>query len=618
MIEYKYSKDDLVGILKHHVTTGERWEFYKETVAVAEYWHKIISGKKHDDILLSLRQGEQKELKQQRVRLYNSRTKSVANKIINQIKEVYRSDNIFNELYFTEKKDDNVDKVKKITESLKNFSGNKTVRNWLRDRFLRLNVIDPNSFFVVNFTGTKGPETYYPIEVRSKDVLGRQYLNGVLQYLAFVERVYEKINKDGKVKTVVSFKYWIFGPNDAILLHKVPNGATPIGIPIDISQGEDAISLTEEPTSYSWYYSDYKINAMQVPAVCVGYIPDPETDDKTFESILSPAKELFNELIWRKSAYDIHLTLHGIAQKFAFVPTCDFEDKSLGLKCNDGRLTNGGTCVQCNGTGQMPFHTSEQDIITLSLPRDQKEIWDLSKMIYYQVIPENIIQLTKDALMEAEKAIPLAIFNRSIVDKGDLVKAETATKVRDDYNSTNNVLYDFGLADADVYRFLVKQIAIYGNNFRDDLVVEYGYPTDFNLETLSDLFVQSKEASGAGSPPIVKSKINGKIISKLLIDDKTAIQNYETREYWRPFTDGAQLSMVPELDRSRILYIYYDQIFRELEATTMTNDQGEEIPFALLPRDKQKNFIDEKVSVYLDQYKKAKEAAPKITVPRTS
>lgn len=616
MHEFIYSKDDLVGILRNLITTGEKWEGHKRTVEVADFWNKIISGKDHGSIVLSMKPDERGELKKQRVRLYNSRTKSVANKIINQIKEVYRSDNIFNEIYFTEKKDDNTEKVKKIQESLLGFSGNKSVRQWLRDRYLRLNIVDPNSYVVVNFTQGKDKTSCYPIEVRSKAVLDRQYLNGTLQYLAFYETTSAKVTKNDTVKTVKAYKYWIFGPEYAILYHKCPEGAEGIGVPTQISEGVDT-GNNDMDTKYSWYYSEYKIDAQQVPAFCVGYIPDPENDDKTYQSILYPSEELFKELIWKKSIYDVHMILHGIAQKFAFVPACDYNDKELGLACREGKLTNGQLCSQCSGTGQMPFHTSEQDIITLTLPKGGTDLMDLSKMIYYQPIPVEIITMTRDEIKDLEKAIPLTIFNTSIIDRGDLAKAETATKTRTDTNSTHNVLSDFGAADASVYKSFVLQCAIYSNSWRPDLVIDYSYPNDLNLESVGDLFAQSQDSIASGAPAIVRSKINSKIISKLCIDDKSAIRNYETREYWRPFNDAMTVTMVPEFDKSRILHIYFDQIFRELETLVINNAEGVEVPFSSLPRDKQKTAIDTQIDLYLTEYKKAKDQAPKLTVPRT-
>lgn len=616
MHEFIYSKEDLVGILRNHIVTGERWDGYKRTVEVAEFWNKIITGKDHGEILISMRPNADKEQKKQTIRLYNSRTKSVASKINNQIKEVYRSDNIFNEIYFTEKKDDNTEKVKKIQESLEGFSGSDNVRQWLRKRYLRLNFVDPNSYFVVNFIDLKKRTSFYPIEVRSKDVLGRQYLNGTLQYLAFVETCTEKVTVDEKVKTLTSYKYWIFGDEYAILYHKCPKGATGIGVPTSITQSADDYAK-QEGIQYSWYYSEYKIAAGKVPAFCVGYIPDPENDDKTFQSIMYPSEELQKELIWKKSMHDVHMMLHGIAQKFALVPTCDYDDKKLGLKCTSGTLTNGQTCERCGGSGMMPFHTSEQDIITIAMPKAGTEFPDLSKMIYYQPVPIEIIKMAKEEVVDLEKAIPLSIFNTSQIDKGQLTSPDTATKVLDDKNSTNNVLYDFGLADAEMYKNIVGQIAVYSNNWREDLVVDYSYPNDFNLETVGELFAQSKESISSGAPAIVRNKINSKIISKLCIDDKSAIHNYETREYWRPFTDGTTVAMVPELDKSRILHIYFDQIFRELEMMVVKNADGIEVPFSSLPRDKQKENIDKQVDLYLTEYKKSKDLAPKITVPRT-
>lgn len=616
MQQFIFSKDDLNGILKNLITTGEKWDGYESTKNIAEYWQKIISGKGHDDILLSLKSSESQEAKTQKVRLYNSRTKSVANKIINQIKEVYKSDNIYSEIYYTEKSESNADNVKSIQSALNNFCGKKSVRQWLRERYLRLNCIDPNAHVVIGFTqDEKGKNKYYPIEVRSKDILSKQYINGTLQYLAFVEKVTAKVVKDGKVKTLPAFKYWIFGHNDVILYHKVPSGGTGIGIPVDITQAVEYHN--HEAVSYSWFYSDYEIKSVQVPAPCVGYVPNPEDDDRTFESIMYAAKELFNELIWKKASYDLHMTLHGIAQKFAFVPSCKWENKELGLKCDQGRLTNGDPCGQCGGSGQMPFHTSEQDIITIALPENgNTELLDLSKLIYYQEIPKTIIEMTRDAVREMEVAIPLAVFNRSIVDKGDLVRVETATKIRDDNNSTNNVLYEFGLADADYYKTCVLQIAIYENKYQDDLVIDYAYPQDFNLESLSELFFQAKEAMASGQPAVVKGKINGKIISKLCIDNKSAIHNYEAREYWKPFSDMSQAALVPEFDKSKILFIYFDQIFRKLEGVTYKNTEGTEVSFAQLPREKQEEYINTEVDIYFDRYKAAKDAAPPIRVPR--
>lgn len=614
---YIYSKDDLNSILRGLITSGERWPGYDKTVQVADFWNKIISGKGHDEILISMRPGEKKDQKDQKVRLYNSRTKSVANKIQSQIKEVYRSDNIFNSIHFSDKKDDNSDRVKTIKESLTGFSGRKSVRRWLRDRFLRLNMVDPNSYIVVSFTQSKDKkQNYYPIEVRSKDVLKPYYLNGTLQYLAFKETGSEKVKKgDNEISNIESYKYWIFGHDWAILYHKCPKGANGIGAPVQITQASQE-NYSEE-VEYSWYYSEYNIKARHVPAYCVGYVPDPENNDQTFQSIMYPSEELQKELIWKKSMYDVHSILHGIAQKFAFVPSCDYDDKDAKLACTRGILTNGKQCPQCNGTGQMPFHTSEQDIITLTLPKKSEDIWDLSKMIWYQPIPVTIIENVRDEVKELERAIPLSIFNTSLIDRGDLWQPETATKVLQDTNSTNNVLFDFGLADAEMYKNIVTTIAVYSNQWREDLVIDYSYPNDFNLETTADLFAQAKEA--IGSPIAVRNKVNSKLIAKLCIDDKEAIADYETRQYWRPFTDQSQLGLVPEYDRSRILYIYFDQIFRELENNEYkanNDDQDEVIAFSSLPKDKQKEEINKLIDIYLVQYKEAKSQEPDIRIPR--
>lgn len=617
MQEFIYSKEDLASMLINMVSTGQRWSGYKRTVEVAKFWNQIITGKQHEDILLSLKKGESKEQQKQRVRLYNSRTKYVANKIIRQIQEVYRSDNIYNEIYFSEKKDDDIKKIDELNERLKNFSGKKSVREWLRTRYLRLNISDPNAFIVVNFVSDgKNVSGFYPIEVKSSDVISRQYINGTLQYLAFVEHTQAKVVKEGKIKTEKAFKYWMFGHEYAILLHKVPEGAEGIGTPIDIDDSEGADgALYGDATTYSWYYNEYTIKAQQVPAFCVGYIPDPENNDETYQSILYPAEELFKELIWTKSSYDIHRALHGIAQKYAFVPNCEYNDQKNN-RCDGGKMPDGTECPACHGTGQMPFHTSEQDIITIAMPRDKSEIWDLSKMIYYQPIPKDIIEMTRQDIAETERAISLAIFNISIIDKSELAAAKTATEIRSNTNATNNVLYEFGLHDAQMYEDIVNQIAIYSNLWREDLVIDYSYPNDFNLESLPDLFASLKEAQSVGAPTIVKKKINTKIISKLCIGDAFAIEEYEAREKWRPFQSDAQALSAPELDPARILWLYYDQIFRNLENQVYKTSESGDVWFAMLPEEKQKEEIDKQVQFFTAQYIAAKGKAPDITVPR--
>lgn len=610
MASYIYSKEDLRAILFEIVRTGSRWEHYDHTVKIADFWTKIITGKNHDDILLSLRIGEGSEMKKQRVRLYNSRTKYVASKVAKQIQEVYRSDNIYSEIYYTDKKEGDLDRIKKLQEKLKSFVGKKSVREWLRSRYLRLNMVDPNAFIVVNF---KDDGTCYPIEVPSRNVLSRQHVNGVLQYFSFIEDHRMKVEVDGKIKTEKAYKYWMFGYNEAILLHKVPQGGVGIGQPIELPSENES---KYEDSKFTWYYSDYVIKAEQVPAFCVGYVPDPENNDQTFQSILYPAEELFKELIWKKNTYDLHMTLHGIAKQYVFVPECEHHDK--GQACKGGKIGD-RECPACRGTGQMPFHTSEQDVITVTMPRNRSEIWDLSKMIYYQKIPSEVIELTRQGIAETEKAISLALFNVSIIDKGELLKTSTATEIRSNTNAVNNVLYEFGLNDAEMYRTIVREIAVYSNLDRSDLVIDYAYPSDFNLESLSDLFDNLKEAISTNSPSIVKRKITSKIIAKLCIGEKQVIESYETREQWRPFASDSQALAAPEMDPSRILWLYFDQIFRELESKDYSNsDVDDPISFAMLPRDKQKELIDAEVARHMEIYKQAKAAQPAITVPRLS
>lgn len=555
--------EEIRAKLAEVITKGYKHEHYHHTVEVAKFWHRMVTGTNHDDYIVNYRPREEKEAKDQRIRVYNDRTKFVLNRIRTQIKKGDRVDFLGDEVKFPNREEDGGSLKEELQERLEKFAGTNDAKEWLNYSFRKYNEIDPNAFLIVNYTdydNTRERTYTRPEIVASDKVIDFKYDNNILQYLIISASVEVQVRDMRGVSTQPIDEYTIIAADWTVKMRKeVVN---------EIEQHSDFERQVINNEVYKVKTFDTK--SKYVNAYRFGYIPDEMTGGATYESIFSPAKSVLLDLIQKKSELDIDLLTHGIIQKFAYVPPCNYEHEEHGI-CHQGTYDDGTSCKKCGGTGKKKFHTSSQDIVTMELKINENamadEIVDLSKMVHYAKADTEIIQMHMDLVKQLETDVSNALFNVDVFTQ-DFNNARTAEEIRSRNEALNNVLYEYCTAKASMYRFIIRMTAIF-MDIDDGLMVNVHPPTDFKLETLDDLISQLEKAEN--SPRAVKDALKLKMYTKLNQDNPENLRKIVAKDKFRPFqhlTESERMMFIDDLpddDLQKVLYLNFDRIMLDID-----------------------------------------------------
>lgn len=578
-------KEELLLKIKSVIETKHRHEYYKHTVDVAKFAYQIMTGEDQREIVISYRPNESEPQKEQRFRLYNSRTQYVGNKILATFNEVERVEAVVDSItYQTEGPNKDL-----LTSRVSKYYRKEHLQKYVHDTVRRLNFYDPNAWIVNEyFTKDASEKAYsYPMEVFSNEVFDYGYKMDDLQYLLIGQNVTIR-KSDKEDKNVI--KYTIYGIGHAYRLIEESKDSDPKLEKVKI-----------EDTVYTIEYFPTKTTFC--PAVQIGYIRDPETKWNTFVTPLNPAKHILKDLINNKCEYDLHKALHGFLQKFAYAEKCGYIDTSTNDKCSGGTLRiSGATCTKCKGTGKR-VHTSVQDVILIDLPESKDEQIPLRDYIYYAEIPKHIIDGYRDDVAKLEIDVSYAVFNKDTFTKAEV--ASTATEVRLSRQSVYNVLNPFGNCVSRVVKTLTMLVAD-AAAIVDGLTVDYGLPKDYKLDSIEELIDQRKSAIDAGSPYDIVSYFDLQVLAKQNQDNPIFVDQVKAQEKWKPFRDKSKeetifiISMLPEFDPDKILYTYFEKIFMEIWEDPIT------VNFHKMKHLNQKAIVDKKVAEIIELKEKRK------------
>lgn len=578
MVRYKYTEaQQIYEVLLHNVTNHLRHEHYDHTIAVADFWHKMITGKNHDDYIVTYRPNETDGQKKQRLRVYKSRTKYLINRIRTQIKKSDRVDYAIDQIYYEGSEDSSSnEKVKALKSRFEEFYGDQSLKEYVNENFRELNEIDANAAIIVNHFDFKPPEkaTTYPVIVRAEGVLNYERYNGRLQYLICnipvtvqVRKWTNDKKKDSTLEEVLTDKVFIFAPNYNYSLEEILEDQV-----IDPEDDRDRVLIDRNGKVTEYFREEYENFSDRLQGCLAGYIKDPCTNGETFESIYFPGKEILEDIINKKSEVDTNLLTHGIIQKFAYKPKCKNANKQKNTVCHNGKL-DGKECKVCKGSGFQPYHTSSQDIITLNLQLNDHvspdQIIDMSKLIHYAEIPKHVLDLYMEVSKQLETDFSTALFNVDVFTQ-QFNGTKTAEEIRARNEALNNVLFEYCVAKSEKYAFIVKQTAIFMDQI-EGLVCNFRPATDFKLDSLDDLLLQYTKADGA--PRDVKESILQKIYHKQNQDNPDRVAMISARERWRPFRHMTEsersvtIDLLPSEHPEKILWIHFDRIFSEIEHT---------------------------------------------------
>lgn len=593
---------------------------YKKWADEAKFWRGIVSGRDLDDLIVSYKLRESDEQKTQRLRLTKPPTRGPANRTLSH----------FNRLQSTDKKGANITYQREgtdkaiLTDRLSNFSGGRSLENYLFETFTAQVATDPHSFLLVLFDGDRDSRGNFidkpfprPEIVPCEQVWDINHINDVPQWLL------RKVEHSGEVQGVESgtpnavpmgdaqagqrltwVEYTLYFAGYVQTLTQITR-ANPVG---ELKAGQELVEVRAKGKDTStWLLSTYPTLQSRVPFIQYGYKRDP-IDRETFVSVMEPARTDFENLVNRASEYALMLALHVFLQKYQYVGKCTFSAPGQGM-CQGGQMS--GTkqpCTKCGGTGNAILATV-QDVVTIKLPDEGEAIVPLQNMIYYPALPFDIVNHLKAELDEKPDLIERAMWGVLLGEKQDV--ATTATEVARKYDSVYSVLSKAAQHWAEMYEHAAYLVAEYAE-VSTDLTVDYYFPADYEMETLDELLLALKHAQESGAGSTIEDGLRSRILKKQFKDAPDVVAWEQAQQRHKPFrtkTESEQamiLSMLPEADPSRVLWTFFDEIFAEIRFET---PDFPNMPYSGAGATTQKAVVAAKVAEYAGRIQ-AVEAEP--------
>lgn len=542
---------------------------YKKWAEEAKFWRGIVSGRDLDDLIVSYKLRETQEQKEQRIRLTKPPTRSAANRTLAHFDRLQSTDKRGAKITY---KKDGAD-ASALTERLSNFSGGRSLENYLFETFTPQIATDPHSLLLVLFDGERDSRGNFidkpfprPEIVPCEQVWDISHINDVPQWML------RKVEHEGEAKDVAGQRftwaeYTLYFAGYVQTLTQITR-ANPVG---ELKAGQELVEVKgkgKEPSA--WLLSTYPTLQSRVPFIQYGYKRDA-VDRETFVSVMEPARTDFENLVNRASEYALTLALHTFLQKYQYVGECKFTAPGLG-KCSHGRMSANPNevCPKCNGSGNAIIATV-QDVVTIKLPDEGEAIVPLQNLIYYPTLPFDIVNHLKLEVDEKPDLIERAMWGVLLGEKADV--AETATAVAKKYDSVYSILSQAAQRWAEMYEHCAYLVAEYAE-VAEGLTVEYYFPADYEMETLDELFLALRHAQESGAGATVQEGLRSRILKKQFKDSPDAVAWDEAQQRHRPFrtkTESEQamiMSMLPENDPSRVLWTFFDEIFAEIRFET--------------------------------------------------
>lgn len=530
----------------------------KKAVELANNQLSYYTGKGQDKMLLSYRERETVEQKDQRKRLYIARTKHVIRTI----------ENIYNQLDKMDKPAVNiVTENDKVKSELENFIYQNNLDNLAFERVKYYNLVDANSFLTCRKTQFDDI-IFQP--VTSHNLYDFYFVNNKLKWVIFE---FERDTGKEKVKD-----YELYHESGYLILENIK------GKTIDENtQTYNGYIVTEQETKRSFAFR-------------LGYMSDLTTDMQLCSSIIDSASELIRALITQGGEHDSTLATQGITKQFAYAERCTYQAPD-NIECYSGYLNQHGAptgkkCPNCMGTG-LNIHTSSQDILLFPMPQvGQESPLKLSELIHTQHVPDSILNGRSLYLKELEKEIVMTVFNNAVAMSPSEIQV-TATEKVIELQGVYAALNQFGKQVSECFIWMVECVGeLMGF---DSFEVLHGYTLELKLESVESLSEKRKRLIDANAPHEVISALDLAILKKQHIDSPATVNRFVIWQRYKPFNDKSEnaimtiLSGLSNTNYYKILYTFWGQIKTEIELK-----YGD--AFYKASDDQRRKYIDDEVS----------------------
>lgn len=598
-----------------HIKGELRHQDYKYVCELSKLYKQLSTGEDIEDLIKQFNKREDDEQFKQRKELTTLITECIAAKISAPQKKIATAQTIQKEAYL--KTDDptnkNDNKQKALEDALNKFYNGKGIDAYLEDVLIDLNDIDPNAFILFlfnNYDNRIESPVVYGIPIYCDEALNFEYVNNELDWLIFRKSV---VYKDGE-NDKSGYYYSIIAADEQISFSPVSEKSmSGMGMSENTLYDESGNIASIENLTEGKYFIKLSGKYYMVilaapkagftPAFRVGAVKDPRTNGRTMVNLWDKAVPYLKKSVKTCSELDITESLHVFAQTFEYQPRCTGQilDGNV-IPCNAGITPQGSPCKACNGTGYQA-NKSGQDKITIGLPRDPKDIFDLRNLKAYISAPIDILDKLVERLENHEKKAIETVYNSNRFVTTSFAK--TATENQIDYQSVYDALRPLMSKYSSAWEFIVKVNAAY--NDIKDITVKHKFGHRIGFESEDDIIRKIQAAKAAGVSSYVLEQMNNDLIYVIYADYPEIIKKIEVKQKFFPFEgkDPSTIAMMISqgyVEKSDIiLYANFKRIFAELES--------ENPNFFLFAEDKQRSLISAKVNKIQEDISKQSEIA---------
>lgn len=481
-----------------------------------------------------------------------------------------------------------------IQDAANKYFGNTSLTDYLATRLPQLDSTDPNAFIVTELPGvikqgdaTAKKLTPYPYEVNSTEAINYNFKNNILEWLivltdaAFGEKYTMYLDNETIVATEIDPSLTIADEAAYIEQLKAAGWENVVKlISFETEQQQAGAPVSAMPNPYEQEQAQKKkdkskrrfiIQKMEhkggrVPAFRVGCTLDLYTDARTCVPLIHPAMPYLLKAVKAISEFDLTNCLHVFPQKVQYAKAC----QGVGtLTCNNGRTAAGATCSHCKGTGEDPIHKTAQDVVTIRMPKDPKDMIDLDKILVYKHPPIDLLTFQeKLALTTLREKAQAAVYNSDIFAQARI--QQTATESNIDYDSVQDTLKPFADKYSDAYKHTMILIATYRDHGQGFSVV-HKLPKDLKMKTLGQLVNELKSLNDSGAPSYLKQEVTMDIARQVYVDRPEEIKKLETKNKYMPFPGKSDTQIQYIINNNlttrynKVLWSEFDTIFQAIE-----------------------------------------------------
>lgn len=513
-------QDQAFAIIADYIENGTKHPHYNHMVDKAEWCRNMFTGIGQEEDVKQIRGTETDAQKEFRVAVSYPETPEVLEGIQTKCERIYGVDGISETIRHT-----NASSKDEILKTAAKFSQLGGITDYLKDRQLYYEFIDPNAWLLVerrdrkDATGNIEEINTYPFEVLSHQAVN--YEMGPNEPDWLLVRHVRKLKGD-KLETL-----YLYTAGLAVKARQIGKG--------EFAEDNER-SVTFDRKSFA--FSNYLTGTTSFPGMKFGAYNDNSIDDMSVKApIYDSARFVLKRIIKNASLAAVQLMTHVYQKMIAYDRPCDYENEEGTRGCGVKGEVDAG-CPSCGGTGST-YHKSEQDLTRIALPYDAgddaRQIFKLTDLIHYVDVPLEPTKLILERLDLDKANIPYFVFNSE--RKSNTVT--TATEETINWESASNRVRPMGSHNEKLHRLCYNSTAQH-LGFEVGFEYDYRYPKKMGLETEAEIMDRYAKANEMGLPPELVEGIGMELLAKRHGNDKVLVANAAALAEFKPFpTDNA-------------------------------------------------------------------------------